>query len=65
MTLALNQPMKIEDLLETLGNIPEIVNLGEKLPASTVNTKLLEKAAAVPKLNNRIRKTIYITLERN
>ncbi|MBN2239364.1 MAG: response regulator transcription factor [Dehalococcoidales bacterium] len=65
MTIALNQAISFEEILLTLRNIPEIENAGEELPLSAVSTKLLEKAEAVPKLNNRIRKTIFVTLEKN
>lgn len=65
MTIALNKAIPFEEILETLRKIPEIESVGEELSASMVSAKLLEKAEAVPKLNNRLRKTVFLTLERN
>lgn len=64
MTIALNRAVPFEEILETFKNIPEIAGVGEDPPMFVISPKLLEKVDAVPKLGNRHRKTIFVTLNR-
>lgn len=64
MTIALNRATPFEDVLNTFKNIPEVKRAGENPPASSISPKLLRKAEAVPKLNHRLRRSIFITLDR-
>jgi DNA-binding NarL/FixJ family response regulator len=65
MTISLNKATPINEILDTFRKIPEISTAGEKLPDITIGPKLIQKAGAIPRLNNRLRKTIFLTLERN
>jgi DNA-binding NarL/FixJ family response regulator len=65
MTIALNRASPFEDVLDIFRSIPEIGSVGEEPPLSAISPKLLKKAETVPKLNNRLRKTVFLTLERN
>jgi DNA-binding NarL/FixJ family response regulator len=64
MTIALNKATSIDEILDTFRNIPEIETVAEELP-NTISPKLIQKAGAVPSLNNKLRKTVFISLERN
>lgn len=63
LMIALNKATPIIDILDTLRSIPEIKMAGEELPEIAVSPKLVRKAEAVPKINNRLRKTVYIMLK--
>jgi DNA-binding NarL/FixJ family response regulator len=65
MTISLNKATPISEILDTFRKIPEISTVGEKLPDITIGPKLIQKAGAVPRVNNRLRKTLFLTLERN
>jgi DNA-binding NarL/FixJ family response regulator len=65
MTIALSRAAPFEEILETFRNIPEIASVGEEPPMSAISPKLLKKAEAVPKLNNRLRKNVFLSLDRN
>ena len=65
MTIALDKISTLPDILEILKSIPEVQRVSEDLPVSAISPKLLEKAQAVPRVNNRIRKTVFVTLDKN
>ena len=65
MTIALDKISTLPDILEILKSIPEVQRVSEDLPISAISPKLLEKAQAVPRVNNRIRKTVFVTLDKN
>jgi len=65
MTIALDKSSTLPSILEILREIPEVQRASEEPPASVITPKLLEKAKAVPRINNRIRKTVYLVLDRN
>lgn len=64
MTIALDKISTLPDILEILKSIPEVQKASEEPPESAISSKLMEKAKAVPRVNNRIRKTVYLTLEK-
>jgi DNA-binding NarL/FixJ family response regulator len=65
MTIALDHTSTLPDILEILKSIPEIQRASNKPPESDVSPKLIAKAQAVPRVNNRIRKAVYVTLVKN
>jgi DNA-binding NarL/FixJ family response regulator len=65
MTIALNKATSKAELLKAFGDIPEIEAIGEQPLTDTVSPKLLKKAEAMPRLQNRTRKTLFVTLEKN
>ncbi|UCD09857.1 MAG: response regulator transcription factor [Dehalococcoidales bacterium] len=65
MTIALDTISTLPDILEILQSIPEVQRVSEEPPVSAISPKLLEKTQAVPKVNNRIRKTVFVTLDKN
>ncbi len=65
MTIALNKAALMADILNVFRNIPEIKGVGEEPSMVTVSPKLLKKAESSPKVNNRIRKTLFLTLATN
>lgn len=65
MTIALNKAALMSDILNKFRNIPEIEGVGEEPSLTAVSPKLLKKAEASPKVNNRIRKTLFLTLAKN
>ncbi len=65
MTVVLNRAKSLADLLNEFRTIPEIEAAGEQPLTKTISPKLLKKAEAMPKLKNRARKTIFVTLENN
>lgn len=65
MTIGLNKAALITDIIHTFSGIPEIEKVSEEPPLSIISPKLLKKAESVPKSNNKIRKTIFLTLERS
>ena len=65
MTIALNKATSKAELLKAFGDIPEIEAIGEQPLTDTVSPKLLKKAEAMPRLQNRTRKTLFVTLEAN
>ena len=62
ITIALPKPTPLEDILNKLGGMPEVVTIGEELPAGEIDPGLFKKAAAMPKLTTRTRKAIFVTL---
>ena len=65
MTIVLNRAAPKAKLLEAFRDIPEIEAVGEKPLTEMISTKLLKKAEAMPRLQNRARKTLFVTLEKN
>lgn len=64
MTIALKKAMIFSEVITTLGEIPEVSSVLDSLPESIVTPKLMEKANAVPRLHNRIRKIVCLTLDK-
>ncbi|MFC1932552.1 response regulator transcription factor [Chloroflexota bacterium] len=64
MTVVLPIATSLADILDKLGNMPEIETVEEKLMTRQINPKLLKKAEDIPRLKNRARKTIFVTLEK-
>jgi len=65
MTVVLNKAVELADILNKLRAISEVEAVGETPPAGESNSKLLKKATAIPRLKNRIRKTIFVTLKKS
>ena len=65
MTIVLPKAISLEDILSKFGNMSEIEAVGEEPLTGEVSTKLLKKAEAIPRLKNRVRKNIFVTLEKN
>ncbi|MFC2010182.1 response regulator transcription factor [Chloroflexota bacterium] len=65
MTIILNRSTPMANVLDTFRSIPEIEDVTEHPLTHTVNPKLLKKAEAMPRLKNRTRKTLFVTLEKN
>ncbi|MFC1946637.1 response regulator transcription factor [Chloroflexota bacterium] len=65
MTIALDKTSTLPDILEILKSIPKVQRASEEPPVSAISPNLLEKAKAVPRVNNRIRKTVFLTLDKN
>lgn len=63
MTVVLNQVMPLEDIINKVGEIPEVEVVGEE-PAEGISESLLGKAAALPRLKSGPRKTLFITLKK-
>ncbi len=64
ITTTLTTTMPITDILNKLGEMPGIETMGEKPLTGGGSPNLLKKATAIPRLHNRIRKTIFVTLEK-
>jgi len=61
ITVALIEPMPLPDILNKLREMPEVVEIEEKIPTEEYLLGLLEKAAALPKGNPGPQKTIMVT----
>jgi len=46
-------------------DIPEIEDVGEKPLAEVISPKLLKKAMGMPKMRNKTRATLFVTLGKN
>ena len=64
MTFLLTRPLTLGDILRKFDNMPEVEAIGGKPLSGKINQNLLKQAEAVPRLKNRIRKTIFVTLEK-
>jgi len=62
MTIILTKAMPLADILNKFGNMSEVEAVGEKPLTGEISPKLLKKAEAIPRLKNRTRKTIFVTL---
>lgn len=61
MTVVLPQSTPLADIIATFRNMPDIEGAGDQPTTQTVSPALLSKAESTPKLNNRNRKTIYLS----
>ncbi len=61
--IALPKPIALADILNKLGEMPEVGTIGEKPLTGGANPSLFKKVAAMPRLKTRIRKTIFVTLK--
>ncbi|MFB0559394.1 MAG: response regulator transcription factor [Dehalococcoidales bacterium] len=65
LTIMLNRATSLVDILNMFGNMSEVEAIGEKPLTGEISPTLLKKAATIPRIKNRIRKTIFVTLEKN
>lgn len=64
LTLILDQAIPVATILNKLEGVSGIETIEQTLTNGKVNPKLLKKANATPRLKNRLRKTFYVTLEK-
>ncbi len=64
MAILLNEATPLADILNKLDEVPEIEEVGEKPLKKGPSRDLIKKASAVPRLKNRPRKTVFVTLEK-
>jgi len=64
ITIILTKATPLADILNKFGNMAEIEAVGEKPLTGEISPKLLKKAKAIPRLKNRTRKTIFVTIEK-
>jgi hypothetical protein len=64
MTIVLTSAMSLADILNKFGNMPEVEAAGGEPLTGEISPDLLKKAEAIPRLNNRVRKTVFVTLEK-
>ncbi len=64
MTMALPQAAPLLDILNKVGEMPEIGAIGEKPPKGKISPGLLRKVEAMSRLGNRPRKTIFVILKK-
>ena len=62
ITIILNKAIVLEDILNKLAEMPEIEEVVEKLPSKTLFS-LLKKVSDIPRLERRMRKTIFVKLK--
>ncbi len=62
ITIPLPKPAPLANILNKLGEMTEVGTIGEKPLTEEVESKLLKKAAAIPRLKNGFRKTFFVTL---
>ena len=62
ITIPLPEPTPLENIINILGEMSEVGTIGEKPLTEEAYPRLLKKAEAIPKLKDRIRKTIFVTL---
>ena len=65
MTIILTKATYMADILNKLGGMSEVELIEEKLVTEKIRPSLLKKATALPKLKNRLRETIFVTLGKN
>ena len=65
MTIILPEEKSLACMLHLLGNLPGIEATTEHPPTDAVSRQLLQRTEAIPRLNNRIRKTIILSVEKN
>ncbi len=63
ITIPLPKPAPLADILNKLGEMAEVETIGEEPLTEEAESRLLKKAAAIPRLKNRVRKTIFVTLK--
>ncbi len=62
ITIPLLEPTPLENIINILGELSEVGTIGEKPLAEEAYPRLFKKADAIPRLKNRVRKTIFVTL---
>ena len=62
MTIVLTEAASLEDILSAFNKMPEIEAAADRPLSGAVNQALISKAEAVPRLRNRNRETIFVTL---
>ena len=65
MTFVLTRAMTLADILNRFNNMPEVAAIGEKPLTEKISPNLLKQAEAIPRLKNRLRKTVFVTLEKD
>jgi len=65
VTMTLTRATSLANILNIFSTIPEVEAVDDKPLTDGINPKLFKKAEAMPRLKNRIRKTIFVTLEKN
>ena len=63
ITIGLPKPTPLANILNKLGEMPEVGTVGEALLAGEVDPSLFKKVATMPRLKAGIRKTIFVTLK--
>jgi len=63
ITIALPKPTPLTNILNKLEEMPEVGTIGEEPLTGEADPSLLKKVANMPKLNTKIRKTVFITLK--
>ena len=63
ITIALSKPTPITSILNKLEEMPEVRTIGEEPMTGEADPSLLKKVTNMPKLNTKIRKTVFITLK--
>jgi len=63
ITILLTQATPLADIWDKLEEMPEIEAIGEAPLTGKTSPRLLKKAAAIPRLRNRPRKTIFVALK--
>jgi len=63
MTVIMNKAMTHRDILNIVNNMPEIEAVEEEYNVGQVNQQLIKKAKLMPKLRDRMRKTLFVTLK--
>ena len=63
ITIALPKPTPLANILNKLGEMPEVGAIGEAPLTGELNPSLFKKIAAMPRLKTGIRKTIFVTLK--
>ncbi len=64
LTIILDVAAPLADILAKLEALSEVDTIGDDLRASGIDSRLLKKANSIPRLQNRPRKTIFVTLEK-
>ncbi|MDP3879542.1 MAG: response regulator transcription factor [Dehalococcoidales bacterium] len=62
LTISLARALQVTDILARLTEMAEIKAIEEEPPSGETNTKLIQKATAVPRLRDKLCKTIFVTL---
>lgn len=65
MTIILSRAISVADILGKFRNMAEVEAVGEQMVAGDINPKLIKQADAMPRLKNRLRRTLFVTLEKN
>ena len=63
ITIALPKPTPLANILNKLGEMPEVGTIGEEPLTGEADSSLFKKVAAMPRLTTRLRKTIFVTLK--